>query len=157
MNIFFIAIVKILVLVTWSCSPPNRPTPNMVIVEPRMVNIFLAHSPNTFKHASLWGSFLNAQLWHMCPIKINNWIRYVYHTDLHTNPHFFSSWMKLRWLLESATVGQVGEGLTKVEGTTWQSLMYRCMISTIDCVNLTKSMARILGSCNILLSHPLGQ
>ena len=104
----------------------------------------------------LEGSFLNAQSGHTCPIKIN-WIRYVYLTNLHTNPHCFLHFMnEVEMAIESDTIGQVGERRTKVEGTTWQLLTYRCMISTINCVNLAKSMARILGSCKILLSHRLG-
>ena len=58
MNILFIIKFNIFVLIKWSYSFH----PTMLTIEPRMVVIFQACSPISFKRMSLWYPFLEAHL-----------------------------------------------------------------------------------------------
>ena len=54
MNILFIIKVKVFVPIKWSYGSPQ----SCLTIEPRMVIIFGACSPTSFKHMSCWYMFL---------------------------------------------------------------------------------------------------
>ena len=67
MNVLFITKVKILVLIEWSYMPPP---PIVLTIEPRMLSIFWARSPISFKHMSFW-----------CPFFLDILLRSTYHSN----------------------------------------------------------------------------